>query len=201
MPLCVYLVLCPLIGRFQGSPTYVKLASGRRTRSVSCRRGQRDKDSVDAAACGQAVPAGDKVTSHHPSCLCRLRSALCYHGFQLSDWADNICVCLRRLGRSREKCGAWGRQVLALFTAQASLVKDRGKLLLWPSVKLRCWEMPGISRPPPGPGLFSELPGGTPANCISWSRWMCTEKQGIASGRLYFHAVVQGKDLTLPSVQ
>lgn len=97
--------------------------------------------------------------------------------------------------------GTWRRQVLALFTARGSMVKGRGKLLLRPSVKLHCWEMPGISWLPPGPGRLSELPGGTLANCISWSRLMCTEEQRRGSGRLYFCAVVQGKDLTFSSIQ
>lgn len=39
VPLGVYLVLCPLISRFQGSPTHVKLMSGRRTRPAPCRSG------------------------------------------------------------------------------------------------------------------------------------------------------------------
>lgn len=46
----------------------------------------------------------------------------------------------------------------------ASVLKGRGRLLLWPSVKLHCWEMPGISWPPPGPGSLSELPDGAPGN-------------------------------------
>jgi len=93
------------------------------------------------------------------------------------------------------------KQTLALFTALASVEKGRGKLLLCPSVKLHYWETRGISRPPRGPGSFSELPGGTLAKCISWSRLMCTEKQGTGSRRLYFRAVVQAKDLTFPSIQ
>lgn len=34
----------------------------------------------------------------------------------------------------------------------ALMLKGGGKLLLWLSVKLHCWETPGISQPPPGPG-------------------------------------------------
>lgn len=83
----------------------------------------------------------------------------------------------------------------------ALMLKGRGKLLLWLSVKLHCWEMPGISRPPPGPGRLSELPDGAPASCSSWSRLMCAEQHGIGSRKLYFHAMVQGKDASLPSVQ
>lgn len=84
------------------------------------------------------------------------------------DWAVD------RAGRNVQcgegRCGL--SSLLALLMARGG-----GTLLLWPAVKLHCWEMPGISQSPPGPGHFSELPGRTLASSVSWSRLVCTQKQ------------------------